>query len=110
MRAHKRRVFAEISNHRWSSDGLEIVCWNGEVVRVAFAIDTRRMAIFSKKRVQPSEDGCTQPKMLHSWTIDFAILGEREYLVAFPLPSTTICWFAAKLSKVERVVEPETPS
>jgi putative transposase len=28
------------SNQRWSSDGLEIPCWNGEVVRLVFAIDT----------------------------------------------------------------------
>lgn len=25
---------------RWASDGLEIACWNGQVVRVAFALDT----------------------------------------------------------------------
>jgi transposase InsO family protein len=31
---------APASNQRWSSDALEIGCWNGEVVRVAFAIDT----------------------------------------------------------------------
>ena len=28
------------SNQRWSSDGLEINGWNGEVVRLVFAIDT----------------------------------------------------------------------
>jgi transposase InsO family protein len=28
------------ANQRWSSDGLEICCWNGEVVRLMFAIDT----------------------------------------------------------------------
>jgi hypothetical protein len=33
-------VIAAASNQRWSSDGLEIACWNGEVVRVIFAIDT----------------------------------------------------------------------
>jgi transposase InsO family protein len=27
------------SNIRWCSDGLEFTCWNGEVVRVAFALD-----------------------------------------------------------------------
>ncbi len=40
VRAHEGRVIASASNQRWSSDGLEIGCWNGEVVRVAFAIDT----------------------------------------------------------------------
>jgi transposase InsO family protein len=40
-RAHEGSVIAEASNLRWSSDVLEIGCWNGEVVRVSFAIDTR---------------------------------------------------------------------
>ena len=40
MRAHEGSVIALASNQRWSSDVLEIGCWNGEVVRVAFAIDT----------------------------------------------------------------------
>lgn len=33
-------MIALASNQRWSSDALEIACWNGEVLRVAFAIDT----------------------------------------------------------------------
>jgi transposase InsO family protein len=40
IRAHEGTVVAPTSNQRWASDGLEISCWNGEVVRVAFAIDT----------------------------------------------------------------------
>jgi transposase InsO family protein len=40
IRAHEGKVIALASNLRWSSDGLEIPCWNGEVVRLAFAIDT----------------------------------------------------------------------
>ena len=40
VRAHEGSVIALASNQRWSSDGLEIGCWNGEVVRVVFAIDT----------------------------------------------------------------------
>ena len=39
-RAHEGRVIAPASNQRWSSDGLEVDCWNGEVVRVVFAIST----------------------------------------------------------------------
>ena len=39
-RAHEGTVVAPASNRRWSSDGFEIPCWNGEAVRVAFAIDT----------------------------------------------------------------------
>jgi putative transposase len=40
IRAHEGRVIALASNQRWSSDGLESNCWNGEVVRLVFAIDT----------------------------------------------------------------------
>lgn len=40
VRAHEGIVIAPASNQRWSSDALEIGCWNGEVVRVVFAIDT----------------------------------------------------------------------
>ena len=40
VRAHAGRVIAPASNQRWSTDGLEIGCWNGEIVRVGFAIDT----------------------------------------------------------------------
>ncbi len=40
IRAHEGTVVAPVSNRRWASDGFEIPCWNGEVVRVGFAIDT----------------------------------------------------------------------
>ena len=40
IRAHEGRVIALASNQRWSFDSLEISCWNGEVVRLVFAIDT----------------------------------------------------------------------
>jgi hypothetical protein len=36
IRAHEGTVVAPASNQRWASDGLEIPCWNGEVVRIAF--------------------------------------------------------------------------
>jgi putative transposase len=39
-RAHEGTIITIRSNLRWTSDGLEISCWNGEVVRVAFALDT----------------------------------------------------------------------
>jgi len=40
IRAREGTVIAPASNQRWASDGFEIACWNREVVRVAFAIDT----------------------------------------------------------------------
>lgn len=47
IRAHAGRVIAPASNLRWSSDSLEIACWNGEVVRLAFAIDTHDREIMA---------------------------------------------------------------
>jgi putative transposase len=38
-RTHDGKVAVMASNLRWCSDGLEIVCWNGEKVRIAFIID-----------------------------------------------------------------------
>jgi len=39
-RAHDGKIITIRPNLRWTSDGLEIACWNGQVVRVAFALDT----------------------------------------------------------------------
>jgi putative transposase len=38
-RLHNGKVVVMRSNLRWCSDAFEITCWNGEVVRVVFAID-----------------------------------------------------------------------
>ena len=35
------------SNLRWCSDGFEITCWNGEIVRVAFIIDAHDREIIA---------------------------------------------------------------
>ena len=39
-RAHDGVIRTLRSNTRWCSDGFEIACWNGEIVRVAFTLDT----------------------------------------------------------------------
>jgi len=38
-RVHNGKVIVMRSNLRWCSDIFEIACWNGETVRVAFALD-----------------------------------------------------------------------
>ena len=38
-RTHGGKVVVLASNLRWCSDGFEFTCWNGEIVRVGFAID-----------------------------------------------------------------------
>jgi putative transposase len=38
-RVHDGKVVVMRSNLRWCSDGFEITCWNGDIVRIAFIID-----------------------------------------------------------------------
>ncbi len=38
-RAHTGRIMRGRSNERWSSDTLEISCWNGELVELGFILD-----------------------------------------------------------------------
>jgi putative transposase len=47
MRRHEGTVIAPSSNQRWASDVMEIGCWNSEVVRVAFTIDTHDREIIA---------------------------------------------------------------
>jgi len=39
-RAHDGQIITIRPNLRWTSDGFEIPCWDGQAVRVAFALDT----------------------------------------------------------------------
>jgi transposase InsO family protein len=39
-RAHEGKIIMIRPNLRWTSDGFEIACWDGAVVRVAFSLDT----------------------------------------------------------------------
>jgi putative transposase len=39
-RVHDGQIVTIRPNLRWTSDGFEIACWNGEVLRVAFSLDT----------------------------------------------------------------------
>ena len=38
-RLHDGKVVVMRSNLRWCSDAFEVACWNGEIIRVVFAID-----------------------------------------------------------------------
>jgi transposase InsO family protein len=38
---------ASRSNERWCSDALEFTCWNGEIMRVAFALDSHDREVIS---------------------------------------------------------------
>jgi putative transposase len=46
-RAHDGTIMTSRSNERWCSDVLEFTCWNGDVVRVAFALDSHDREVIS---------------------------------------------------------------
>jgi putative transposase len=46
-RAHEGTIMTRPSNMRWCSDVLEFACWNGDVVRVAFALDSHDREVIS---------------------------------------------------------------
>ena len=46
-REHDGQVATIRSNCRWCSDALEFTCWNGEVVRLAFALDCHDREVIS---------------------------------------------------------------
>jgi transposase InsO family protein len=50
-RIHDGKVVVMRSNLRWCSDGFEIACWNGEVVRGAFVIDAHDREIIAWRAV-----------------------------------------------------------
>ncbi len=46
-RLHDGKVVVIRSNLRWCSDGFEIACWNGDLVRLAFVIDAHDREIIA---------------------------------------------------------------
>jgi putative transposase len=46
-RAQDGTIMTSRSNERWCSDALEFTCWNGNVVRVAFALDSHDREVIS---------------------------------------------------------------
>ena len=46
-RLHDGKVVVMRSNLRWCSDGFEITCWNGDLVRIVFIIDAHDREIIA---------------------------------------------------------------
>ncbi len=46
-RLHDGKVVVMRSNLRWCSDGFEITCWNGDIVRAAFIVDAHDREIIA---------------------------------------------------------------
>ena len=50
-RLHDGKVVVMRSNLRWCSDGFEITCWNGDIVRAAFIVDAHDREIIAWQAV-----------------------------------------------------------
>jgi transposase InsO family protein len=50
-RTHDGKVVVMRSNLRWCSDGFEVACWNGDVIRIAFIIDAHDREIIAWQAV-----------------------------------------------------------
>lgn len=47
LRTHDGTIVTSRSNKRWCLEALEFTCWNGEIVRVAFALDSHDREVIS---------------------------------------------------------------
>ena len=67
-RLHDGKVMVMRSNLRWCSDVLELPCWNGEIVRIAFVIDAHDREIIAWRAVVGSgiSDSQVRDLMLES--------------------------------------------
>lgn len=73
VRADAGIVIAPVSNQRGASGGFELSCWNGELVRITFAIDTHDREIMAwvatSGRSISGEIRCCLPAPPVAWTM-----------------------------------------
>lgn len=84
-RAHTGRVRRDTPNERWSSDTLEIACWNGEIVVVAFALDCCDREVLSH---------VAQPRDLVAGDIQRLMRGAVEARFGEGQPGRPIQWLS----------------
>jgi putative transposase len=75
-RVHDGKVVVMRSNLRWCSDGFEVSCWNGEIVRVVFIIDAHDREIIAWHAVAGSgiSGSMVRDMMLEAVEARFAVL------------------------------------
>jgi len=75
-RLHDGKVVVMRSNLRWCSDGFEITCWNGDIVRIAFIIDAHDREIIAWQAVAGAgiSGSMVRDMMLEAVEIRFAAL------------------------------------
>jgi transposase InsO family protein len=64
-RAHTGRIRRDGSNERWCSDGFEVVCWNGEIVQIAFALDCHDREVIAHVAVPRDLCGADIRSLMH---------------------------------------------
>lgn len=64
-RAHTGLIRRDGSNERWCSDGLEIACWNGDVVQIAFALDCHDREVIAHVAVPRDLRGSDIRDLMH---------------------------------------------
>lgn len=64
-RAHTGLIRRDGSNERWCSDGLEIACWNGEIVQIAFALDCHDREVLAHVAVPRDLRGVDIRQLMH---------------------------------------------
>jgi putative transposase len=81
-RVHDGKVVVMRSNLRWCSDGFEITCWNGDIVRLAFIIDAYDREIIAWHAVAGSgiSGGMVRDMMLEAVETRFASLRAPQAL------------------------------
>ena len=85
-RAHTGRVQRDVSNERWCSDGLEIACWNGELVQLGFALDCHDREALATVAVPRDLRAVDIQTLMHRAVV--ARFGEHER------PSAPIQWLS----------------
>ena len=68
------------SNLRWCSDLLELLCWNREAVRIAFAIDTYDREVIAWRAVVGIGISRSEVRYLMLETVE-------KHFVALPAPT-----------------------
>ena len=64
-RAHTGIIRRDGSNERWCSDGLEVACWNGEIVQIAFALDCHDREVIAHVAVPRDLRGIDIRQLMH---------------------------------------------
>ena len=96
MLPHEGKVITLRSNLRWCSDGFEIACWNGQVVRVAFALDCCDREIISHVATTGGISGeMVRDLMIESVEYRFGIVDQLPHAVEW-LSDNGSCYTATE--------------